>query len=80
MRKQFLLTGGKIIYGFDTKGEKFVNCLNMAEITDLITCKVKILFLHIVMGYISALAWTERRVSQRVQHTPWTSSWKGFYG
>merc|ERR1712106_173562 len=39
VRKQFLLTGGKTIYGFVTKGEKFADCSNMAEITDFVTCK-----------------------------------------
>merc|ERR1711892_712693 len=39
VRKQFLLTGGKTIYGFVTKGEKFADCSNLAEITDLVTCK-----------------------------------------
>ena len=40
VRKQFLLTNGKTIYGFVTKGEKFADCSTFAEITDSVDCKV----------------------------------------
>merc|ERR1712243_404605 len=39
VRKQFLLTNGKTIYGFAIQGEKFANCTDLAEITDSIACK-----------------------------------------
>ena len=40
VRKQFLLTNGKIMYRFVKKGEKFANCSTFAEITDLVDFKV----------------------------------------
>ena len=40
VRKQFLLTNGKTIYGFVKKGEKFADCSTFAEITDSVDCKV----------------------------------------
>ena len=43
VRKQFLLTGGKTIYGFVTTGENFTSCSNFAEITYAIACKVEYL-------------------------------------
>jgi len=39
VRKQFLLTNGKTIYGFATKGEKFASCANLADVTDSVACK-----------------------------------------
>jgi len=39
VRKQFLLTNAKTIYGFATKGEKFASCANLADVTDSIVCK-----------------------------------------
>ena len=42
VRKQFLLTNGKTIYGFATKGEKFASCTNLADVTDSVACKVDI--------------------------------------
>ena len=42
MRKQLLLTNGKTIYGFATKGEKFTDCASLADLTDSVACKVDI--------------------------------------
>merc|ERR1719483_209456 len=39
VRKQFLLTNEKTIYGFATKGEKLADCSSLTEITDSIVCK-----------------------------------------
>merc|ERR1719431_493594 len=40
VRKQFLLTNGKTIYGFATKGQKFASCKNFTDVTDSVSCKV----------------------------------------
>ena len=43
VRKQFLLTNGKTIYGFATKGKKFADCKNFTDVTDSVACKVYII-------------------------------------
>ena len=82
VRKQFLLTNGKTIYGFVRKGEKFANCSTFSEITDSVDCKVWLMFISDIELYIiiAVGARTKYCVAKRVNKSCWATQWQSIRG